>query len=84
LRATWAVLGLMILHILLYYNNGWVQINAQRFSLDFILILMFLVALSRDTINKKILRFAIAFAVLMNVIGFSAASVGRVMEWMLQ
>lgn len=45
---TWAWLGTVaiIMPTLLYYNNGWVQFNAQRFTMDFCPVLMVLVALA--------------------------------------
>ena len=33
--AAWAVVALTAFVTLFYYNNGWVQFNAQRFTLDF-------------------------------------------------
>ena len=33
--AAWASVTLALLHMLGYYNNGWVQPNAHRFALDF-------------------------------------------------
>ena len=55
LRARWSRLVLalawlgtvgIIMPMLLYYNNGWWQINAQRFTMDFVPVVMVLTALA--------------------------------------
>ncbi|NLX36439.1 MAG: glycosyl transferase family 39 [Chloroflexi bacterium] len=55
LRARWSRLVLalawlgtvgIIMPTLLYYNNGWWQINAQRFTMDFVPVVMVLTALA--------------------------------------
>lgn len=68
--SAWLAIGLALIHMLLYYNNGWVQINGQRFTLDFLPILIVLVALSINHINKKALYAGVAYSVVLNTISF--------------
>lgn len=70
IRSAWLAVGLCLVHMLFYYNNGWVQVNAQRFTLDFLPILMILVALSSKYVNKKLLYASIAYAVILNMFFF--------------
>ncbi len=48
LWAAWASIALIIVPQLFYYNNGWVQFNGQRFTLDFWPVLFLLIALGAD------------------------------------
>jgi hypothetical protein len=43
--AAWVVVALTAFVTLFYYNNGWVQVNAQRFTLDFWPVLLIPLAL---------------------------------------
>ncbi len=72
-------IALAMMHILMYYNNGWVQLNAQRFTLDFILIVMFLLALSIKQLQKKIFYAAIAYAVTLNLLSMAIVPLGKVL-----
>jgi len=60
----------MLLGTCLYYNNGWVQINAQRFSLDYLPLLIVLTALGMHEVSAKFWKPAIIFAVAMNAFCF--------------
>jgi hypothetical protein len=53
-------------HQLLYHTNGWVQWNAQRYTLDFIPLLMVLVALAVQRIDARIWKSLIAYAIGLN------------------
>jgi len=68
LTGAWCSIGLTLFHMLLYYNNGWIQINSQRFSLDFLPLLILLVALSSRRVDNRILRAAIAYSVFLNIL----------------
>lgn len=67
-RAVWVSVGLVLTLILLYYNNGWTQYNAQRFSLDFLPVLILLTALGMARIDEKLWKGAIVYSVGLNVI----------------
>jgi hypothetical protein len=53
---------------LTYYNNGWYQINAQRFSLDFIPVVVLLLAYAIQRTRSKLWIAAIGYAVALNVV----------------
>jgi hypothetical protein len=64
--SAWASLTLILSGALLYYNNGWVQWNTQRFSLDFLPVLILLVALGMKNKSSWIWRVAILYSVALN------------------
>lgn len=68
LWAAWVSIGLTLLHMLLYYTNGYVQANSQRFTLDFFPIIILLVALGLHRIPESIWKGAIIYSVLLNFI----------------
>ncbi len=59
-----AALGVMML----YYNNGMAQTNVQRFSLDIMPALFFLMVKARSRVNARLLRAGIVYAVALNVL----------------
>ena len=59
-------------HQLLFYNNGWIQFNTQRFALDYLPIVIFLVALGIHRTGGRWWKFAIAYAVTLNLLGIVA------------
>ena len=65
--SAWCSIGLTLLHMLFYYNNGFAQWNAQRFTLDFLSILILLVAMSSQHVNKNIFRISIVYSVFLNI-----------------
>jgi hypothetical protein len=69
--AAWLSIGLTVAHILLYHTNGWRQVNAYRYSLDFLPILILLMALGISRIRPGIWKTAIAYAVILNTIAIS-------------
>lgn len=66
LVAAWASVSLALVHILLYYNNGWVQLNAQRFSLDFVPLLWVLFVLGTRRVRATVWRPLVAWSVGLN------------------
>jgi 4-amino-4-deoxy-L-arabinose transferase-like glycosyltransferase len=68
LVAAWSTVGLTLIHMLHYYNNGWVQLNAQRFSLDFLPLLWVLVALGSRRVEPRLWKALVAWAVGLNVL----------------
>jgi phosphoglycerol transferase MdoB-like AlkP superfamily enzyme len=66
-RAAWASVGLALGHMLLYYNNGFVQLNAHRFCLDFLPVLMVLVALGSKRVAAERWKPLVAWAVGLNL-----------------
>jgi len=53
-------------HQLLYHTQGWVQWNAQRYALDFIPLLMVLVALAVPRIDPRVWKPLIGYAIALN------------------
>lgn len=70
LVAAWASIGLCLLGQLLYYNNGYAQTNAQRFSLDFVPMLFVLLVWGVQRAKTRLWQAAAAFAVALNFFAF--------------
>jgi hypothetical protein len=68
LMAAWASIALIIVPQLFYYNNGWIQFNAQRFTLDFWPMLFVLIVLGAQRAPHRLWRAAIIFAIALNAI----------------
>jgi hypothetical protein len=68
LRTAWASVCLTLIHLLLYYNNGSRQWNAQRFSLDFLPVLIILVAVGVTPQNEKLWKATIVYSIFLNVL----------------
>ncbi len=66
----WISISLALIHMLFYCNNGWVQINTQRFTLDFLPVLMVLVALGSKRIRPRWLYLSVGVAVVLNMVAF--------------
>ncbi|MEW6536454.1 MAG: glycosyl transferase family 39 [Candidatus Auribacterota bacterium] len=64
----WITAGLIAAHSLFYFNNGFRQINCVRFSLDYLPLVMVLVAGSVKSIPAVVLRGAIVVAIILNII----------------
>ncbi len=71
LWAAWISIGLTVTHILFYHTNGWRQVNAYRYSLDFLPILILLVAIGLNRIRSGIWKTAITYAVILNIVALS-------------
>lgn len=68
LAAAWIVIALSIIHLLFYYGNGKVQINAQRYTLDFFPILIILVALGTKYVPALLWKVMVVYSVVLNSI----------------
>ena len=70
--AAWAVVALTAFVTLFYYNNGWVQFNAQRFTLDFWPVLLIPLALGLKAQfaagQARLWQWLIGYAVALNVL----------------
>ena len=70
--SAWATVGITVVATLFYYNNGWVQHNAQRFTLDFWPVLLVPLALGLKQQfaagQGRLWQGLIGYAVLLNVI----------------
>ena len=68
LWAAWFSVAAPLVHMAFYYNNGWEQVNAQRFTLDFLPVLIVLVALGRQRLHEKWWRAAIVYSIALNAL----------------
>jgi hypothetical protein len=68
LWAVWLSTAIIFGTFMCYYNNGWVQLNTQRFSLDFIPLLVPLLALGCQRISPVLWKGLIAYSVGLNVL----------------
>ncbi|WNG55310.1 glycosyl transferase family 39 [Archangium gephyra] len=73
--AAWAMVLLALVHMLHYYNNGWVQLNAQRFSLDFLPVLWVLVVWGTRRAEPRLWKGLVAWSVGLNVLALSVMPV---------
>lgn len=64
--ACWLTICCITITLLLYHNNGWQQVNTQRFSLDFMPILMLLVAWGYASVPPWLFRLLILYAIGLN------------------
>lgn len=64
----WIAFGLLLIPLLLYYNTGWWQFG-YRFSLDFMIPVMVLLAVAAGTRVSAHMRLLIVLGVLVNLYG---------------
>jgi hypothetical protein len=67
-RGAWLAIGLILIPLLTYYNTGWVQFG-YRFSLDFLLPALVLMAAAAGPRLPLLIRFLIAAGALVNAWG---------------
>jgi hypothetical protein len=70
LGATWASVLLILGSTLLYYNNGWVQNNAQRFALDFLPLLIVPVAIGTNRADERWWKASVVYSLALNLLAF--------------
>jgi hypothetical protein len=74
----WVALGLMVILLLLYYNTGWMQFG-YRFSLDFMTLVLVLLAVGAGQRIRPMMKALIVLSVLINLWGvywFNTYSLG--------
>jgi hypothetical protein len=69
--AIWLSCLFILVPTLFYHNNGAAQINTYRFSLDFLPLLMILIAYSVKNISSNYWKVFIIYAVLLNMLALS-------------
>lgn len=70
ITAAWVAIGLSLLHILLYFNNGYVQVNTNRFTLDFLPLLIILCGLGIKAAPSILWKAGIVWAIALNFLAF--------------
>lgn len=68
--AFWITILLILFSILLYHNNGWIQVNTQRFALDFFPALIVLIALSYKHVPSWLFKSFVAYAIALNCMSY--------------
>ena len=68
LWAAWIAILLPIIHTAFYHNNGFAQTNAQRFTLDFLPVLIVLVALGAQRVRAVWWKAAIGYSIALNAV----------------
>jgi hypothetical protein len=66
--AAWFSVASTLIGALFFCNNGWVQWNTQRFTLDFLPILILLVASGAQKVNPAWWKAAIVYSISLNVL----------------
>jgi hypothetical protein len=64
--AAWISIILTQGHLMVYYSNGWAQINAQRYTLDFLPIAVLLIALGLNRLPDRVWKAAITYSIVLN------------------
>jgi hypothetical protein len=64
----WLTVSVTLAYLLLYHNNGWVQTNAQRYTLDFLPVFLLLVALGAQKVEGQWWEYAIMYAIALNIL----------------
>jgi hypothetical protein len=81
LWGAWVSISLMLIHLLFHFNNGYLQINAQRFTLDFLPILILLVALGVQQMQKGLWKIMVAYSIALNIFAlFCVPYLARIMR----
>ena len=79
--AAWSTIALALLHMSMYYANGWAQINTQRYALDFIPLLMLLVASSVHRIDKRLFKGLIVYSIALNFVALVVLTSPTYQTW---
>ena len=80
LWGAWITIGLALIHALFYMNNGWAQLNTQRFTMDFMPVLIVLVALGTKHVTPLLWKAAIVYAVILNAVFHFVVPVVRIVQ----
>jgi hypothetical protein len=82
LITAWVSIALAVAGSLLYFNNGFTQTNTQRFTLDYLPLLILLVARAAPR-HPDVLRAAVGYAVMLNVVALVVIPLmGRITTWL--
>jgi 4-amino-4-deoxy-L-arabinose transferase-like glycosyltransferase len=68
--SAWATILVVLVGQLFYHNNGFEQVNSSRFTLDFLPLLIVLMAVGLSKIPMWLVKILISYAVLLNVVSF--------------
>lgn len=68
--SAWITILIIFIGQLFYHNNGFEQVNTSRFSLDFLPLLIVLMALGANKLPMWLLKGMICYAIGLNIISF--------------
>ncbi|MCS7005899.1 MAG: hypothetical protein NZM38_11315 [Cytophagales bacterium] len=68
IMAAWLSIVAVLIPLLCFANNGWMQINTQRFSLDFLPTLFCLIAWGMQNTEIKWVRLLVGYSVGLNIL----------------
>lgn len=69
--SAWVVIGIIFTGLLFYHNNGKDQVNASRFTLDFLPLMYIMVGLGTKNIPSWLFKCMVTFSILLNVVAIS-------------
>jgi hypothetical protein len=84
LWGAWTSIALTTVHMLLYNSNGMIQSNANRYTLDFLPILIILVALGSSRVPFVIWKGTIAYSVALNAVALFLVPLVTTLEALLR
>ena len=64
----WITIGIIFTGLLFYHNNGKDQVNASRFTLDFLPLMLILTGLGSKNIPSWLFKGMICYAIVLNII----------------
>lgn len=67
----WITVGIIFTGLLFYHNNGEEQVNASRFTLDFLPLMFILTALGADKIPSWLFKAMVIYAIVINLIAYT-------------
>lgn len=66
--SAWITVCVILAGLLFYHNNGYEQVNAYRFSLDFLPMLIILTALGAKNIPQWLFKGMVTYSIVLNLI----------------
>jgi hypothetical protein len=83
-KVLWMSIVPMVIIHLLYYNNGWVELNTQRFSLDYLPLLIALIGIGHQTADRPdgipVLYLLICYAIGLNIFTMMLPSINHALS----
>ena len=68
--SAWTTISIILVGQLFYHNNGFEQVNTSRFTLDFLPLLVVLMALGMAKLPVWLMKGMISYAIVLNVVSF--------------
>jgi len=68
---SWLTIGIIFTGLLFYHNNGMDQINACRFTLDFLPLMLVLTGIGAKNLPFWLLKIFICYSIVLNIVAFS-------------